>query len=110
MPIFVTILSIPLLGEHVGLRRWAAILAGFCGILIVMRPWGASFQWAMLFSVGAALCASCYQILTRRLAGVDPTNTQQLYAALVATLGVAPLARRTGRRRRRARSTGCPSA
>lgn len=92
MPIFVTILSIPLLGERVGPRRWAAILAGFCGILIVMRPWGAAFESAMLLSLGAALCASFYQILTRRLAGVDPTNTQQLYAALVATIGVAPLA------------------
>lgn len=92
MPIFVTILSIPLLGERVGPRRWAAIAAGFCGILIVMQPWGAAFDWAMLFSLGAALCASVYQILTRRLAGVDPTNTQQLYAALVATIGIAPMA------------------
>jgi drug/metabolite transporter (DMT)-like permease len=38
MPIFITVLSIPLLGEAVGLRRWAAVLVGFCGILIVMQP------------------------------------------------------------------------
>ena len=92
IPIFVTILSIPLLGEKVGWRRWAAIAVGFCGILIVTRPWDAAFHWAMLVSCGAALCASLYQILTRKLAGVDSTNTQQLYAGLLATLGVAPLA------------------
>lgn len=93
MPIFVTILSIPMLGERVGPRRWAAILVGFCGIVIVMQPWGANgFHWAMLLSLGAALCGSVYTILTRRLAGVDSTNTQQLYAALIAAVGVAPFA------------------
>jgi drug/metabolite transporter (DMT)-like permease len=92
MPIFITVLSVPLLGEVVGIRRWAAVLTGFVGILIVMQPWGGDFQWAMLASLGAVLCASVYTILTRRLAGVDSTNTQQLYAALVATLGVLPFA------------------
>lgn len=92
MPIFITVLSIPLLGETVGLRRWIAVLVGFGGILIVTQPWGGDFHWAMLFSLGAVLCASVYTILTRRLAGVDSTNTQQLYAALVATIGVAPFA------------------
>lgn len=92
MPIFITVLSIPMLGEAVGIRRWVAVLVGFCGILIVMQPWTGDFQWAMLASLGAVLCASVYTILTRRLAGVDATNTQQLYAALVATLGVLPFA------------------
>lgn len=92
IPIFVTILSIPILGEQVGWRRWAAIGVGFLGILIVTRPWTGAFHWAMLVALSAALSASLYQILTRLLAGVDSTNTQQLYAGLVATLGVAPLA------------------
>jgi drug/metabolite transporter (DMT)-like permease len=91
-PIFVTILSIPLLGEAVGIRRWAAIFVGFCGIVIVMQPWTGDFHWAMLASLGAVLCGSFYTILTRKLAGVDSTNTQQLYAALIATAGVAPFA------------------
>ncbi|MEM7061407.1 MAG: DMT family transporter [Pseudomonadota bacterium] len=92
IPIFVCVLSIPILGETVRLRRWIAIGIGFIGILVVTRPWTADFHWAVILSVGAALCASVYQILTRLLAGVDSTNTQQLYAALVATLGVAPMA------------------
>ena len=92
IPIFVTVLSIPILGEQVGWRRWAAVSVGFVGILIVTRPWTADFHWAMGLSICAAFCASIYQILTRLLAGVDSTNTQQLYAGLVATLGIAPLA------------------
>ncbi len=92
IPIFVTMLSIPLLGERVGWRRWAAIAVGFAGILIVTRPWTGAFHWAMIAALGAALGGSIYQILTRRLAGVDTTNTQQLYAGLVATIGVAPMA------------------
>ena len=92
IPIFVCVLSIPLLGETVRLRRWIAIAIGFVDILVVTRPWTADFHWAMSLSIMAALGASFYQILTRMLAGVDPTNTQQLYAALVATVGVAPMA------------------
>lgn len=92
IPIFVCVLSIPLLGETVRARRWIAIGVGFIGILIVTRPWAATFHWAMIFALTAAVCASLYQILTRMLAGVDSTNTQQLYAALVAVIGVAPMA------------------
>lgn len=91
-PIFVTLLSIPILGEAVGWRRWSAIGVGFIGILIVTRPWTGDFHWAMTAALAAALCGSGYQILTRVLAGVDSTNTQQFYAALVATIGVAPFA------------------
>ena len=92
IPIFVCILSIPILGETVRARRWAAILVGFVGILIVTRPWTGTFHWAMALSIAAAVSASLYQIMTRLLAGVDSTNTQQLYAGLVATIGVAPMA------------------
>lgn len=92
MPIFVCVLSIPLLGEQVGPRRWFAVAVGFIGIVVVTRPWAADFHWAMMLSLTSALAAALYQILTRRLAGIDPTNTQQLYAGLVATVGVAPIA------------------
>ena len=92
IPIFVCVLSIPLLGEVVRLRRWIAIGIGFAGILVVTRPWTGEFHWAMLVSLSAATTASLYQILTRMLAGVDSTNTQQLYAGLIATIGVAPMA------------------
>jgi drug/metabolite transporter (DMT)-like permease len=92
MPLWVCLLSIPFLGERVGPRRWAAILVGFGGILVVTRPWSGTMHWAAMLSLGAALCGALYAILTRRLAGRDSTATQQFYAALVATVGTAPLA------------------
>ena len=91
-PLWVCLLSIPLLGEQVGPRRWAAIGVGFLGVMVVTRPWAGPVHWAVIFSVGAALCGALYSILTRRLAGRDSATTQQFYAALVATIGTAPLA------------------
>jgi drug/metabolite transporter (DMT)-like permease len=91
-PLWVCLLSIPLLGEEVGPRRWAAMAVGFFGVLVVTRPWAGPIHWAVVFSVGAALCGAFYSILTRKLAGRDSTTTQQFYAALVATLGTLPLA------------------
>lgn len=89
-PLAICALSVPLLGERVGIRRWSAIGVGFLGVLIVTRPWGASFHWAMLLSLAALCCASLYFVLTRRLAGVDRAGTQQLYASLIAVLAASP--------------------
>ena len=91
-PLWVCMLSIPLLGETVGPRRWTAILVGFAGILVAMRPWSGTLHSAVAFSFGAALCGALYSIFTRKLAGRDSTATQQFYAGLVATLGMAPFA------------------
>jgi drug/metabolite transporter (DMT)-like permease len=92
IPLWVTALSIPLLGEKVGPRRWAAIVIGFVGVLVVVRPGLTGFHWATLLSLGTALCASLYMIETRKLAGVDATATLQFYAALLATVIIAPFA------------------
>ncbi len=92
MPLWICLLSIPMLGERVGPRRWIAVLTGFGGVLIITRPWSEQAHWAMLLSLGMAIGAALYSILSRRLAGVDSTATQQFYAAAVATLGVAPVA------------------
>lgn len=89
-PLLVCALSIPLLGEHVGARRWVAIVVGFLGILIVIRPGTGEVGWEALFSLFAVSCASLYFIVTRRLAGVDTALTQQFYAALIATVAIAP--------------------
>lgn len=90
VPLWVCMLSIPLLGEKVGARRWAAILMGFSGVLIATRPWGAEIHWAVFFSIGAAVAASLYGILTRKLAGVESTSTQQFYGAALSALVMAP--------------------
>ncbi len=91
-PLAICALSVPLLGERVGPRRWAAILVGFGGVMIATRPWGAEAHWAILFSMGSMLAASLYAILTRRLAGVVSSGAQQIYASLLPALALFPFA------------------
>jgi drug/metabolite transporter (DMT)-like permease len=50
-PIYVTALSVILLGEHVGWRRWTAVIVGFIGVLIALRPSAASFTWPALIAL-----------------------------------------------------------
>ncbi len=92
VPLILSALSVPFLGEKVGWRRWLAILVGFCGVLIIIRPGTEAFQPVTLFSLAAAGCVSVYMLLTRKLAGIDPPETQQFYAGAIATLCLLPFA------------------
>jgi drug/metabolite transporter (DMT)-like permease len=83
-PILVTLLSIVVLGEHVGLRRWAGIILGFTGALIVMRVWdgGATgVKFGALFLLAAALTNASYQIATRKLRHDSPLTSLLFTAA-----------------------------
>ena len=83
-PILVTLLSIVVLGEHVGLRRWAGIILGFTGALIVMKVWdgGASgVKFGALFLLAAALTNASYQIATRKLRHDSPLTSLLFTAA-----------------------------
>jgi drug/metabolite transporter (DMT)-like permease len=92
MPLILCALSVPLLGEHVGWRRWTAIGVGFVGVIIIVRPGTDAFHPAALLSLGGAFFSAFYFLLTRRLAGVDSTATQQFYGAIIATMVLAPFA------------------
>ncbi|WP_119392344.1 DMT family transporter [Taklimakanibacter lacteus] len=85
-PILVTVLSIPLLKEHVGPRRWIGVLIGFLGALIVVRPWeghaGLFLSGAGLLLVAALLNAN-YQIFTRKVRLYDEPLTSLFYTAVV---------------------------
>ena len=70
-PLAVVLLAWPLLGERITLFRLAAVIVGFGGVLIVIRPGSAVFQWASVLLLGSAMCYAIYQILIRRLAGID---------------------------------------
>ncbi len=83
-PVVVTLLSIPILKEKVGLRRIMAVLAGFSGVVIAIQPWGAAFHPAMFLSLGALFMASLYMIMTRMLAGVEANSTQQIWSSGIA--------------------------
>ena len=89
-PIIVCALSVPLLGERVGPWRWSAILLGFLGVLVVVRPWSAAFHPAVLLSLVSATCLALFSIMTRAMAGVAAPRTMQLYAGLVGTIVLLP--------------------
>jgi drug/metabolite transporter (DMT)-like permease len=84
-PLLITILSIPLLGEQVGPRRWAAVGAGMLGMLVVVRPGVGSFQPAALFGVASSLCWALALIITRKISGSDTPQTTVLWSAGIGT-------------------------
>jgi drug/metabolite transporter (DMT)-like permease len=97
-PLIVVILAGPMLGERITLSRVLAVVTGFVGVLVVIRPGAAVFQWASLLIVGSAFCFAVYQVLTRRVAGIDTPGTSVLYSALVGSVVmsfVVPFAWRT---------------
>lgn len=91
-PLIVCLLSWPLLGERVGSWRLTAVFVGFAGVLFVIRPFGADFNWAALMMLIPATGMALYSILTRRLAGeVDP-GSMQFLLGLVGTVVLSPFA------------------
>ena len=74
-PIFITALSIPLLGEKVGIRRWAAAAVGFLGVMLVVQPGSSAFQMAALLPIGAALSWAMAAIATRLMSSERPETT-----------------------------------
>ncbi|MBU2532968.1 MAG: DMT family transporter [Alphaproteobacteria bacterium] len=70
-PFVVTALSPLLLGDRVGVWRWSAVMTGFVGTLIIIRPGFQAFSPAMLLALGTGISYAAYVILTRKLAGAD---------------------------------------
>jgi drug/metabolite transporter (DMT)-like permease len=82
-PALITILSVPVLGEVVGLRRWAAVIVGLLGVLLVVRPGTATFQAAALFPVLSALCWATASVVTRKISSAERATTTLLWSAVV---------------------------
>lgn len=85
-PLAVVLLAWPLLGERITWFRMAAVIVGFSGVLIVIRPGSAVFQWASLLLLCSALCYAIYQILIRRLAGIDAPATSIFFSVLLGAI------------------------
>lgn len=85
-PLLVTMMSVFFLKEKVELARWIAVLCGFIGVLAIIRPGSSVFTWAVFLPMGNAIAYAAYQILTRRLAGLESPYTSIFYAGLVGTL------------------------
>ena len=85
-PVLVTIMSVVFLGEKVEISRWIAVFCGFIGVLTIIRPGSNIFTWAALLPVANALAFASYQILTRKLAGLESPYTSIFYAGLVGSI------------------------
>jgi len=90
-PLIVALLAGPLLGEWVGWRRFAAILVGFAGILLAVRP-GMNLDPAFGFAFGAVIAFSFFVLLTRYLSAYDRPLSMLFYSILLGTFGIAPFA------------------
>ncbi|MHA1568204.1 MAG: DMT family transporter [Alphaproteobacteria bacterium] len=85
-PLIATGLSVPILGERVGPRRWLGVLIGFGGVLVVVRPGAGLLDWGAAMALAAALTYGLYQIATRAISRTDGTLTTLFYTALVGAI------------------------
>lgn len=90
-PLLVAALSGPILGEKVGWRRWAAIMVGFVGVLIILQPGLAVFSpWALMPLLSAFLFA-LYGLLTRYVSRRDSTSVSFFWIGVVGAVAITPL-------------------
>jgi len=78
-PLMVTALSVPMLGEHVGWRRWIAVTFGFVGVLIILRPGASEVTFASLAVLFAAFCYACMAISARHLSTTESSYALSVY-------------------------------
>lgn len=88
-PLLVIALSGPLLGERVEWQRWAAVLSGFVGVLIIVRPGFAEIGWPIGIALAAALAFAVYQVMLRVVARHDRSETTVLYSAIVGAVALS---------------------
>ena len=82
-PLLVTLFAVPLLGEKVGIFRIAAVVVGFLGALIIVRPGGVPLGWGAACAVGSGTCYALYMVLTRKVSAGDSPATSVIYVGLV---------------------------
>lgn len=82
IPLIVAALSVPLLGEKVGWRRWSAILVGFLGVLIILKPGETEFDLTLLVTFTAAFMLALYGVLTRLASRTDTAMTSFFYTGV----------------------------
>lgn len=93
-PLMITLFSLVILGEKVGPRRWLALIVGFIGVLLIVRPGSATFNLGSVFILISVLFYALTVILTRKLQTNDSSATMAYYSSLVylvAALVLAPL-------------------
>ena len=83
MPLFLALLAVPMLGERMDSARMTAVLIGLAGALVIVRPGASVFTPYALLPVGMAVCNALYQILTRKVAGIEHPFTSVVWGAIV---------------------------
>ncbi|MEQ9640866.1 MAG: DMT family transporter [Alphaproteobacteria bacterium] len=81
-PLFITALSVPMLGERVGPHRWAAVAIGLAGVLLIVQPGSNLAQWAALLPLAGAFFFALYQLTTRVLSSTEPTFRTLMYTGV----------------------------
>jgi drug/metabolite transporter (DMT)-like permease len=84
-PLLITALSVPLLGEKVGPRRWAAVLVGFVGILVILRPGGDAFSLGGMVALASTLFYATAMILVRQLSRTESNASIVFWFSIFAT-------------------------
>ncbi|SNR79027.1 DMT family transporter [Puniceibacterium sediminis] len=85
-PLLIAALSGPVLGEHVGWRRWAAIAVGFVGVIIILQPDAGVFSPLAIIPLAAALMFALYGLLTRYVARKDTAATSFFWTGTVGSV------------------------
>jgi drug/metabolite transporter (DMT)-like permease len=85
-PLFITALSVPFLGELVGLRRWSAVILGFVGVLVMTRPGSGIFDPAALIPLAGAFFLGLAMVMVRKLSRTENSATIVFYFTITATL------------------------
>ena len=90
-PLAATAMAAWILKNHVSRSRWLLMVAGLVGVLLVVRPGGQVFGWALLFPVLLVTAYGWFQVLTSRLSGEENPYTTHFYTGLVGTLVMSPI-------------------
>lgn len=90
--LFMVALAVPLLGERVGIARWSAVLVGFVGVVLVMRPGAGTFSTDAIFPLIAAFCYALAGVTARLFDEDVPTPLINLYSSATAALGAVVVA------------------
>ncbi|PTQ74817.1 DMT family transporter [Celeribacter persicus] len=81
-PLLITALSGPVLGEHIGWRRWMSVVVGFVGVMIIIQPGSGVFSLNAIFPIAAAFCFALYGLLNRYVARFDSADVTFVYTGI----------------------------
>lgn len=92
VPLFVTSLAGPFLGERIGTKVWAALAVGFGGVVVILQPGSGLFEWAALLSLLAALMYATSMLMARRIGLAQPASVMVFYQNWVFLAGALAIA------------------